>query len=119
MGIFINSKGDLYILASAEANSPWSHNIRLHMYHIFVCEIAAVHIYAGVAANLAERKKLNQLMELLRNIKGTIDDDDWDQVLGTAINVYAKSRHKERPPNRLIEMLSSSHRHLLSLNCKE
>jgi zinc finger FYVE domain-containing protein 26 len=76
-----------------------------------VCEIAAVHIYAGVAANLAERKKLNQLMELLRNIKGTIDDDDWDQVLGTAINVYAKSRHKERPPNRLIEMLSSSHRH--------
>jgi hypothetical protein len=33
------------------------------------------------------------------------------QVLGTAINVYAKNRHKERPPNRLIEMLSSSHRH--------
>ncbi len=45
-----------------------------------MCEIAAVHIYAGVAANLAERKKLNQLMELLHNIKGIIDDDDWDQV---------------------------------------
>jgi len=94
MGIFINSKGDLYILASAEANSPWSHNIRLHMYHIFVCEIAAVHIYAGVAANLAERKKLNQLMELLRNIKGTIDDDDWDQVqpLLTAVGLFHISK---------------------------
>jgi zinc finger FYVE domain-containing protein 26 len=36
------------------------------------------------------------------------------QVLGTAINVYAKSRHKERPPNRLIDMLSSSHRKVLA-----
>jgi len=59
-----------------------------------VCEIAAVHIYAGVAANLAERKKLNQLMELLRNIKGTIDDDDWDQVqpLLTAIGLFHISK---------------------------
>lgn len=39
-----------------------------------------MHIYAGVAAYLAERKKSNQLAELLRNIKGTIEDDDWDQV---------------------------------------
>ncbi len=64
------------------------------MYHIFVCEIAAVHIYAGVAANLAERKKLNQLMELLRNIKGTIDDDDWDQVqfLLTAVGLFHISK---------------------------
>ena len=42
--------------------------------------IAAVHIYASVAASLAERKKGNQLTELMRNIKGTIEDDDWDQV---------------------------------------
>ena len=38
-------------------------------------------IYAGVAASLAERKKGSQLTEFFRNIKGTIDDDDWDQVL--------------------------------------
>lgn len=37
-------------------------------------------IYAGVAASLAERKKGSQLTEFFRNIKGTIDDDDWDQV---------------------------------------
>lgn len=41
---------------------------------------AAVDIYAGVAASLAERKKGSQLTEFLRNIKGTIDDDDWDDV---------------------------------------
>jgi hypothetical protein len=47
-----------------------------------------------VAANLAERKKLNQLMELLRNIKGTIDDDDWDQVqfLLTAVGLFHISK---------------------------
>ena len=43
--------------------------------------IAAVDIYAGVAASLAERKRGGQLTEFFRNIKGTIDDDDWDQVL--------------------------------------
>jgi hypothetical protein len=47
---------------------------------IFLCANTAVPIYAGVAANLAKRKKLNQLMELLPKIKGTIDDYDWDQV---------------------------------------
>ncbi|KAG0600289.1 hypothetical protein M758_11G022200 [Ceratodon purpureus] len=74
--------------------------------------LTAVHIYAGVAAYLAERKKSNQLAELLRNIKGTIDDDDWDQVLGAAINVYA-NRHRERPTG-LIDKLSSNHRKVLA-----
>lgn len=48
--------------------------------HVF-SYLAAVDIYAGVAASLAERKKGSQLTEFFRNIKGTIDDDDWDQVL--------------------------------------
>ncbi|XP_049931215.1 disease resistance protein Roq1-like [Nymphaea colorata] len=43
-----------------------------------VLEIA-VDIYAAVAKSLAERKKGNQLTEFLRNIKGTIDDSDWDR----------------------------------------
>lgn len=33
-----------------------------------------------MAASLAEGKKGRQLMELFGNIKGTIDDDDLDQV---------------------------------------
>jgi zinc finger FYVE domain-containing protein 26 len=41
---------------------------------------SAVDIYAGVAASLAERKKGGQLTEFLKNIRGTIDDDEWDQV---------------------------------------
>lgn len=40
----------------------------------------AVDIYAGVAASLAERKKGGQLTEFFKNIKGTIEDGDWDQV---------------------------------------
>ncbi|KAG9151320.1 hypothetical protein Leryth_002878 [Lithospermum erythrorhizon] len=79
---------------------------------IYQFNLPAVDIYAGVAASLAERKKGGQLTEFFRNIKGTIDDDDWDEVLGAAINVYA-NKHKERP-DRLIDMLTSSHRKVLA-----
>ncbi|KAI0493860.1 hypothetical protein KFK09_023985 [Dendrobium nobile] len=79
---------------------------------IYQFNLPAVDIYASVAASLAERKRGGQLTEFLRNIKGTIDEDDWDQVLGAAINVYAY-KHKERP-DRLIDMLISSHRKVLA-----
>ncbi|XP_010472597.1 PREDICTED: uncharacterized protein LOC104752215 [Camelina sativa] len=79
---------------------------------IYEFNLSAVDIYAGVAASLAERKKGSQLTELFKNIKGTIQEDDWDQVLGAAINVYA-NKHKERP-DRLIDMLTSSHRKVLA-----
>ncbi|KAG6557384.1 hypothetical protein Mapa_000653 [Marchantia paleacea] len=78
---------------------------------IYDFQLPAVHIYAGVAASLADRKKSSILTELLRNIKGTIDDDDFDQVLGAAINVYAKKRER---PDKLIDMLSSNHRKVLA-----
>ncbi|PIA65104.1 hypothetical protein AQUCO_00100530v1 [Aquilegia coerulea] len=87
-------------------------NFDLAFQVIYDFTLPAVDIYAGVAASLAERKRGGQLTEFLRNIKGTIDDDDWDQVLGAAINVYA-NRHKERP-DRLIDMLTSSHRKVLA-----
>lgn len=87
-------------------------NFDLAFQVIYEFNLPAVDIYAGVAASLAERKKGSQLTEFFRNIKGTIDDDDWDQVLGAAINVYA-NKHKERP-DRLIDMLTSSHRKVLA-----
>ncbi|KAJ4959547.1 hypothetical protein NE237_026658 [Protea cynaroides] len=87
-------------------------NFDLAFQVIYEFNLPAVDIYAAVAASLAERKKGSQLTEFLRNIKGTIDDDDWDQVLGAAINVYA-NKHKERP-DRLIDMLISSHRKVLA-----
>ncbi|CAA0838536.1 Unknown protein [Striga hermonthica] len=87
-------------------------NFDLAFQIIYEFNLPAVDIYAGVAASLAERKKGGQLTDFFRNIKGTIDDDDWDQVLGAAINVYA-NKHKERP-DRLIDMLTSSHRKVLA-----
>ncbi|KAF8115499.1 hypothetical protein N665_0026s0044 [Sinapis alba] len=87
-------------------------NFDLAFQVIYEFKLSAVDIYAGVAASLAYRKKGSQLTELFKNIKGTIQDDDWDQVLGAAINVYA-NKHKERP-DRLIDMLTSSHRKVLA-----
>lgn len=87
-------------------------NFDLAFQVIYEFNLPAVDIYAGVAASLAHRKRGSQLTEFFRNIKGTIDDEDWDQVLGAAINVYA-NKHKERP-DRLIDMLTSSHRKVLA-----
>ncbi|XP_030548723.1 uncharacterized protein LOC115753985 isoform X2 [Rhodamnia argentea] len=87
-------------------------NFDLAFQVIYEFNLPAVDIYAAVAASLAERKKGGQLTEFFRNIKGTIDYEDWDQVLGAAINVYA-NKHKERP-DRLIDMLTSSHRKVLA-----
>lgn len=87
-------------------------NFDLAFQVIYEFSLPAVDIYAGVAASLAERKKGGQLTEFFRNIKGTIEEEDWDQVLGAAINVYA-NKHKERP-DRLIDMLTSSHRKVLA-----
>ncbi|VVA15000.1 Hypothetical predicted protein [Prunus dulcis] len=94
------------------AESLVEKNFDLAFQVIYEFNLPAVDIYAGVAASLAERKRGSQLTEFFRNIKGTIDDDDWDQVLGAAINVYA-NKHKERP-DRLIDMLTSSHRKVLA-----
>ncbi|CAM8967510.1 unnamed protein product [Rhodiola kirilowii] len=87
-------------------------NFDLAFQVIYQFSLPAVDIYAAVAASLAERKRGGQLTEFFKNIKGTIDDDDWDQVLGAAINVYA-NKHKERP-DRLIDMLTSNHRKVLA-----
>ncbi|KAD3641724.1 hypothetical protein E3N88_30948 [Mikania micrantha] len=87
-------------------------NFDLAFQVIYEFSLSAVDIYAGVASSLADRKKGGQLTEFFRNIKGTIEDEDWDQVLGAAINVYA-NKHKERP-DRLIDMLTSSHRKVLA-----
>ncbi|XP_075107825.1 uncharacterized protein LOC107781681 [Nicotiana tabacum] len=94
----------------AETLAERNFDLAFQVIHGF--NLPAVDIYAGVAASLAERKRGSQLTEFFRNIKGTIDDDDWDQVLGAAINVYA-NKHKERP-DRLIDMLTSSHRKVLA-----
>lgn len=85
-------------------------DLAFRMLHEF--DLPVVDIYAGVAASLAERKKGGQLTEFLKNIRGTIEDDEWDQVLGASINVYA-NKHKERP-DRLIDMLISNHRKVLA-----
>ncbi|KAI9073731.1 hypothetical protein K1719_044306 [Acacia pycnantha] len=56
-------------------------NFDLAFQVIYEFNLPAVDIYAGVAASLAERKRGSQLTEFFKNIKGTIDDDDWDQFL--------------------------------------
>ncbi|KAH7840144.1 hypothetical protein Vadar_013191 [Vaccinium darrowii] len=66
-------------------------NFDLAFQVIYEFNLPAVDIYAGVAASLAERKRGGQLTEFFRNIKGTIDDDDWDQVLACVVCGRLKS----------------------------
>ncbi|XP_078432242.1 zinc finger FYVE domain protein isoform X2 [Wolffia australiana] len=94
----------------AEKLAEKNFDLAFQIIHEF--NLPAPDIYAAVAASLAERKRGSQLTDFLKNIKGLIDEEDWDQVLGAAINVYA-NKHKERP-DRLIDMLTSSHRKVLA-----
>lgn len=68
----------------------------------------AVATYAGASAGLAMRRRSSGVAELVRNITGTIDVAERDQVLMAAINVYA-THHKEHPAS-LVDQLSNSHR---------
>ncbi|KAM3349757.1 hypothetical protein ACQJBY_022565 [Aegilops geniculata] len=60
-------------------------DLAFRMLHEF--DLPVVDVYAGVAASLAERKKGGQLTEFLKNIRGTIEDDEWDQVMCTVFCV--------------------------------
>lgn len=87
-------------------------NIDLAFRVIVELALPAAQIYAGAAATLAERRRNSQLWEVIRSIKGMLDDDDWDQVIGVAIKVYTV-KHRERP-DKLIDQLSSVHRKVLA-----
>lgn len=58
---------------------------------------AAATIYAAVAASLAERKKGSQLTELLKNIKGLVIDEDWDQVILIHYTQFVVISTKKQP----------------------
>lgn len=57
---------------------------------MIIIELSAVDIYAGVVTNLGLKKRSRDITEFLKNIKGTIDDDDWDQVI-LALPTYGLS----------------------------
>eukprot|EP00850_Spirogloea_muscicola_P013672 SM000094S24689 [mRNA] locus=s94:180559:193414:+ [translate_table: standard] len=79
---------------------------------VYELALPAAHVWAAAAANLAGRHLSRQLAELLAGIRGTLDEADWDSVLGAAIAVYART-HRERP-DKLIDQLSSDHRRVLA-----
>eukprot|EP00850_Spirogloea_muscicola_P007270 SM000036S13314 [mRNA] locus=s36:520792:538386:- [translate_table: standard] len=79
---------------------------------VYELALPAAHVWAAAAANLADRHLSRQLAELLAGIRGTLDEADWDSVLGAAIAVYART-HRERP-DKLIDQLSSDHRRVLA-----
>ncbi|KAJ1687936.1 hypothetical protein LUZ63_019326 [Rhynchospora breviuscula] len=86
-------------------------NLAFQILHEF--NLPAVDIYAGVVTNLGLKKRSREITEFLKNIKGTIEDDEWDQVVSTAISIYV-TKHKERP-DKLVDMIKSSHRKVLAL----
>ena len=73
-------------------------------------------IYAAVAASLAERKRGGQLTEFFKNIKGTIHDDDWDEVLLPSSVVIAKLDMQCQLYNSLAFLWDLNHR--LETHCQ-
>ncbi|KAK3284581.1 hypothetical protein CYMTET_7779 [Cymbomonas tetramitiformis] len=75
-------------------------------------QLDAMNIYAGAAAGLAQKKQMSQLTELLHNIGNTISDDERDQIVSTAIAVYAPG--DVRAARGLVSHLTLDHSKVLA-----
>ncbi|GAQ91390.1 hypothetical protein KFL_007770010 [Klebsormidium nitens] len=97
---------------TAVAEQLAERNFDLAFRIIYDFRLPAVATYAGAAASLAARRRGSGVAELLRNITGTIDEGERDQVVMAAVHVYAQ-QHKEHPAH-LVDQLSNSHRKVLA-----
>lgn len=54
------------------------------------CRLPVTTIYSSAAAKMARKRLETKLQEFLKAVKGTLPDEDWDEVLLACVRVYAK-----------------------------
>eukprot|EP00004_Rigifila_ramosa_P026571 TRINITY_DN8335_c0_g1_i1.p1 TRINITY_DN8335_c0_g1~~TRINITY_DN8335_c0_g1_i1.p1 ORF type:complete len:565 (-),score=171.69 TRINITY_DN8335_c0_g1_i1:49-1581(-) len=71
-------------------------------------------IYESAAIKLAKKKNQAKLTELLKNIKGTVDDDDFDTVVMAAIKIFVKDHNDDQSAESLIQRLLDDHQRVMA-----
>eukprot|EP00698_Gefionella_okellyi_P019228 TRINITY_DN5871_c0_g1_i1.p1 TRINITY_DN5871_c0_g1~~TRINITY_DN5871_c0_g1_i1.p1 ORF type:complete len:279 (+),score=65.88 TRINITY_DN5871_c0_g1_i1:327-1163(+) len=69
--------------------------------------LPAVPIYVNAAKKLIQRKQLSKVQDLLRNVKGTIQDREWDAVITGLIKIFAIEFEDPRTGEKYIDKLEA------------
>lgn len=48
-------------------------------------------IYVNAIAKIAGKKQVSRIFDLLKNVKGSVDDKEWDEVRHMSISLFFKS----------------------------
>lgn len=70
--------------------------------------LPAVPIYVNAAKKYIQRKQISRVQDLLKNVKGTIQDRDWDAVVMAVIEVFVNDVRDVSTAEKFIKRLESA-----------
>lgn len=62
-------------------------------------------IYAEAIAKIAGRRQVPKIFDLLKNVKGSVDDKDWDEMVLAGVRVMVRDHHDAKTGERLVDKL--------------
>jgi len=62
-------------------------------------------IYVGAIAKIASKRQVSKIFDLLKNVKGSVDDKDWDEVVLAAIKVMVRDHNDPKTGEKLVDKL--------------
>ena len=78
--------------------------------------LPAVEVYLGAIYEYCKnRRQIGQLVTLVKGLKGTISDSDWDIVIGSSFNILLKDLNDRSNAKQMMKLLVSDHSKVLAL----
>jgi zinc finger FYVE domain-containing protein 26 len=62
-------------------------------------------IYVDAIAKIASKRQVSKIFDLLKNVKGSVDDKDWDEVVLAAIKVMVRDHNDPKTGEKLVDKL--------------
>ena len=81
------------------------HNFDLAFQIIQDFQLPIKQIYVNAVSEMSRRRQTTKILELLKNIKGSISDQEWDEVVMTSIEVFYNELADEKTAEKLQERL--------------
>jgi zinc finger FYVE domain-containing protein 26 len=75
-------------------------------------------VYPNAISKIVARKQANKLEDMLRNVKGILNDNDWDFVVQCCINIFVKELNDPKSAEKFVpKLLNDSNRLTAYLAC--
>jgi zinc finger FYVE domain-containing protein 26 len=62
-------------------------------------------IYVDAIGKIAGRRQVSKIFDLLKNVKGSVDDRDWDEVVLAAVKVMVRDHNDPKTGEKLVDKL--------------